>query len=298
MSDAIRFDDVRRSFGEREVLRGLSFRVRPGEVFALLGRNGAGKTTALRILLGFLAPDSGRAQLLGEDSAKLSNDVRTRVGLVSEGHPLYERMRVDQALAFEAGTRTRFDRKYADDALQRLQLSKSSRIRHLSRGQRAQLSLVFAMAGDPEQLVLDDPAMGLDVVMRREFLDAMIDLLAREGRSVLFSSHILGDVERVADRVGILHGGRLIVDATLDDLKQRVQKRFAPSNGNGLAFASKVPGVLRERKVRDGIELTLLDLSLERELMLRALAPQLSEPATPNLEELFIDLTTAPESEK
>jgi len=266
--------------------------VRPGEVFALLGRNGAGKTTALRILLGFLAPDSGRAELLGEDSARLSNDVRTRVGLVSEGHPLYERMRVDRALDFEAGTRTRFDRRYVDDALQRLQLSKSSRIRHLSRGQRAQLSLVFAMAGDPELLVLDDPAMGLDAVMRREFLEAMVDLLGREGRSVLFSSHILPDVERMADRVGILHGGRIVLEAPLVELKQRVTKRFAEGAYVQPVDLADIPGLVTAKRKREGVELVLADQTEERTAELAKRFPALSQPIVPTLEELFIDVTS------
>ncbi|MFN0007275.1 MAG: ATP-binding cassette domain-containing protein [Planctomycetota bacterium] len=292
MSDPIRFEGVHRSFDGRSVLAGLSFTVRRGEIYALLGRNGAGKTTALSILLGFLRPMGGRCTVLGEPSESLTPATRLRIGLVNEGAPLYGWMRVGGAVEFEAGSRANFERKYAEDALRRLGISMSKRIMTLSRGQRAQLALVFAMAGDPEVLVLDDPAMGLDAVMRREFLEAMIDLLGREGRSVLFSSHILPDVERIADRVGILHGGRLIVDATIEDLKRRVQKRFARGAGEGVLFAERVPGLLRARSVRDGLELTLLDLDAQREMVLRSLCPGLSEPTTPTLEDLFIEMTT------
>jgi ABC-2 type transport system ATP-binding protein len=292
MNDPIRFEGVHRSFDGKLVLAGLSFTVKRGEIYALLGRNGAGKTTALSILLGFLRPMSGRCTVLGEASESLTPATRLKIGLVNEGAPLYAWMKVSGAVEFEAGTRANFDRKYAEDALRRLGIATSKRIVTLSRGQRAQLALVFAMAGDPEVLVLDDPAMGLDAVMRREFLEAMIDLLGREGRSVLFSSHILPDVERIADRVGILHGGRLIVDATIEDLKRRVQKRFARGASEPGFFAEHVPGLLRVRAVRDGLELTLLDLDPVREAQLRALCPALSEPTTPTLEDLFIEMTT------
>lgn len=292
MSEPIRFENVHRSFDGKAVLSGLTFTVRPGEIYALLGRNGAGKTTALAILLGFLQPMSGRSFVLGEPSASLSAATRLRIGLVNEGAPMYAWMRVGGAVEFELGTRPGFSRSYAEDALRRLGIPLSKRITTLSRGQRAQLALVFAMAGDPEILILDDPAMGLDAVMRREFLEAMIDLLGREGRSVLFSSHILPDVERIADRVGILHGGRLIVDATIDDLKRRVQKRFAHGLTEDEELSRRVPGLLRSRAVRDGHELTLLDVDPAREAVLRDSCAALSDPVTPSLEDLFIEITT------
>jgi len=283
MSEVIRFENVHRSFDGKPVLAGLSFHVKPGEIYALLGRNGAGKTTALSILLGFLRPMSGRTLVLGEDSTSLSSSARSRIGLVTEGHTMYRWMSVKGALEFEAGTRPNFDRKYAADSIARLGLPLSKRIFNLSRGQRAQLSLVCAMAGDPDVL---------DAVMRREFLEAMIDLLGREGKSVLFSSHILPDVERIADRVGILHGGSLIVDARVDELKTRVQKRFAKGPIDGAELARRVGGVLRWKNVRDGIELTLLDVDPGRESALREMLPLISEPVAMTLEDLFIEITS------
>ena len=290
--DPIRFENVHRSYDGAPVLSGLTLSVRPGEIYSLLGRNGAGKTTALKILLGFLHPTAGRSYVLGEPSAELRPMTRLRIGLVSEGAPMFSWMCVGAAVDFEAGTRANFDRAYAEFALRRLGILTSKRIWKLSRGMRAQLALVFAMAGDPETLILDDPAMGLDAVMRREFLDAMIDLLGREGRAVLFSSHILPDVERIADRVGILHGGRLIVDATIDDLKRRVQRRLARGLEDPGEIERRVPGLLRSCSTRDGLELTLLDFDAGRESQLAALCASLSEPQAPSLEDLFIELTT------
>ena len=287
MCPLLRFDDVWRGFGREPVLRGLSFEVRPGEVYALLGRNGTGKTTAIRVLLGFLEPDSGASEVLGCASRKLTPALRDRIGYVGEGHVLYRWMSVAEVLRFERGTRKRFDLAYAERTVQRLGLPPSQRVRQLSRGQRAQLALAVTMASRPDVLVLDDPAMGLDAVMRREFLEAMIDLVGDEGRGVLFSSHILSDVERIADRVGILSEGRLLVDATLEDLKRRVQVRHARVAGGA---RPDLPGVLRARAVRDGLDLLLLDLDAEREAALARAVESLSAPQTRSLEELFLEL--------
>jgi ABC-2 type transport system ATP-binding protein len=290
MRPTIRFDDVHRHFGSQPVLCGLSFAVEPGQIYAFLGRNGAGKTTALRILLGFLEPMRGRAEVLGVDSRTLRAEHRARIGYVGEGHRLYPAMRVADAVAFEAATRPGFRRAFVDAAVQRCGLSRGRAIAQLSRGQRAQLALILAVAARPEVLVFDDPAMGLDVVMRREFLDAMIDLLADSGCTVLFSSHILTDVERIADRVGILHDGRMLVDATLDDLRRRVCRwPWVPAEGVATPADDRV---LRVGARRGGLELTLLDADATLLDALRK-GGRLGEPATPSLEELFLDLTGA-----
>jgi ABC-2 type transport system ATP-binding protein len=289
-SDAIVFEGVHRHFGEVPVLRGLTFAVAPGEVFAFLGRNGAGKTTALRILLGFLAPHRGRTELLGIDSQRLPPEARGRIGYVGEGHRLDPTMRVRDAIAFERGTRPGFRDDLVQRAVRRCGLRQNQMVMRLSRGQRAQLALILAVATTPEVLVFDDPAMGLDVVMRRELLDALIDLLADTGAAVLFSSHILADVERLADRVGILHGGALLVDARLDDLKRRVTRwTWRPEPG---AAPPRDARVLRAGRRQDGYDLTLLDAAAGDPLLdeLRARG-RLGEPASLSLEELFLDLT-------
>ena len=296
MNSPIEFQDVYRHYAKQDVLRGLSLSVEPGKIYALLGRNGAGKTSALRILMGFLQPMRGSTSILGIDSRHLSPEDRGRIGYISEGQRFYTTMRVIDVVRFEAGTRPRFSRAYAEKAIGRCGLRRSQFIGLLSRGQRAQLALILAVAGKPEVMIFDDPAMGLDVVMRREFLDAMIDLLSDQGCSVLYSSHILTDVERIADRIGILHGGRLIVDATMEDLKCRVQKRHWICNGNGSAKPPNFEGLLRARKVRKGFDLTLLDFASEQEAELLSNGGRLADPIVPSLEDLFLDLTTEGDS--
>lgn len=280
------FDNVHRAFADRHVLRGLSFRVEPGQVYALLGRNGAGKTTAIRILLGLLEPMAGATSALGVDSRWMSGDVRERIGFVSEGHKLDERRTVRRTVLYEEVTRRRFDRTFVEDRLRRLELPGATRVAELSKGQQAQLALVLAMAGKPELLVFDDPGLGLDVVMRRELLDAIIDLLSQEGVSVLFTTHVLPDVERLADRVGILHEGALVVDATRDDLRRRVSIRFLKSDAPA---PPPMTGLLGWRRAPGGFELTLHDAE---EARLREDGIRLSDDVrSADLEELFLALT-------
>jgi ABC-2 type transport system ATP-binding protein len=285
-------EGLARRFGDRLVLRDLSLSVRPGEIHALLGRNGCGKTTALRILLGFLEPHAGRATILGVDSQKLTPRDRGRIGYVSEDHRLYRLMRVGESIAFEADTRPDFDGGFAEASVRRCGLPPRLRVGQLSRGQRAQLSIILAVAARPDVLVLDDPALGLDVVMRRELLEVMIDLLADRGLSVLFSSHFLDDVERVADRVSILHQGALIADATTDDLKRRVCRRsWTPPSVNTEAAPPELPGLLRAERRRGGFNLTLVDCNEGIEAALTRDGARLGIPSGVSLEDLFLALT-------
>ncbi|MEZ6003542.1 MAG: ABC transporter ATP-binding protein [Planctomycetota bacterium] len=286
MSPVIEFDNVYRRFDKDVVLRGLDFRVEEGQIFALLGRNGTGKTTALRILLGFLAPHHGEARVLGVPSTRFGPTERGAIGYVNEGHKMYGELTVAQTLSFEDGTRPRFQRKFADEAIRRLGLPPRKHVRFLSRGQRAQLALVIAIASRPKVLVLDDPALGLDTVLRREFLDVMIDFLSGHGATVLFSSHILSDVERVADRIGILDQGRLLVDAPLEDLRTRVEMRTW--RGDSLP---SLPCILRSKPGPITTELCLLDPSADDLAKLAANGNHLSEATHLGLEDLFLQLT-------
>jgi ABC-2 type transport system ATP-binding protein len=289
---AIGFEGVARRYGDKVVLRDLSLQVRPGEIHALLGRNGCGKTTALRILLGFLEPHAGRSQVLGVDSRSLGPGERGRIGYVSEDHRLYRWLRVADVLAFEAGTRPRYDRGFADSAVARCGLPPRLRVGQLSRGQRAQLALIIAVASRPEVLVLDDPALGLDLVMRRELLEVMIDLLSDRGLAVLFSSHFLDDVERVADRISILHQGSLIVDAPADELKRRVSRRiWTPPAGTPAAQPPATPALVRSERRRVGYALTLRDCDAATEAALCQGGAQLGPPSALSLEDLFLALT-------
>lgn len=219
LDPVIQLTDVSKSFGQQTALDRVSLSIPPGVVFALLGENGAGKTTAIRILLGLTPPDGGTVQVLGCDSTREGVAIRRQVGYVSERPVLYEWMTVDEIGWFAAGYYPPgFLEQYRQLAA-RFDLPRDRRLRQLSKGMRSKVALSLALAHQPTLLVLDEPTSGLDAIVRREFLDSMVDLTA-DGRTVFLSSHQIHEVERVADMVAILRHGRLLVCEALDHLKQ------------------------------------------------------------------------------
>jgi len=223
----IEFRDVTRTFGRRRALDGVALAVEPGEVVALVGRNGAGKTTALRLAHGVLWPDSGAIRVLGLDPVRQGLDVRTRASLLSEESALYPWMTVREILAFGGALAPRWDARLASSLVERLGLEPGAKIRTLSRGTKAKVALVLAVAARPEVLLLDDPTAGLDPLVRREVLEGILEALPGDGGAVLYASHLINDLERVADRVVFLDAGRVRLEGSIDALKQRVRRLTA-----------------------------------------------------------------------
>jgi ABC-2 type transport system ATP-binding protein len=296
MKPVIEFTGVKRWFDGRSVLRGLDLTVAPGEAVALLGRNGAGKSTALKILLGFLEPHAGSCRVFSEDSRRLRPETRERIGYVAEDPSALRLARIPWLLDFEEATRANFDRAFAEKAIAKLDLRTKVSVQKLSRGQRASLALILATASKPSVLVFDDPALGLDVVARRELLETLIDEIAERDVALLFSSHILTDVERLATRVAILRDGVIVAAAPVDELRRRVTKRvMRPKPGvatNG-SLRREFPAILRARRRGSDLELTLLDLDEGQETRLRERADLLTDAQTLDLEELFTELTAS-----
>ena len=223
MKHVFEFTDVVKQFRSRVVLDRFSLTAKPGEVVALLGENGAGKTTALRILLGFERATSGSTSVFGMRSEQRSSEIRRRIGYVSDEPALYDYMNVAEIGWFCSGFyEPGFVKRYQDQ-LKAFSVPLDQRIKALSRGQRAKVSLALAMAHEPELLVLDEPTSGLDPVVRRQFLESMVDVAA-SGRTVLLASHQVAEVERVADRVAIVRDGRLEVCESVEDLKNEVRE--------------------------------------------------------------------------
>jgi ABC-2 type transport system ATP-binding protein len=221
---AIAIERLTKRYRKKVAVDGLSLQVPVGSVFGLLGENGAGKTTTIQVLLGLVNPDDGQIDVLGLNPLGQGLDVRRRVGYVPETPILYDWMTVAEigwfAAAFHPdaeGTTTSYQMRYAE-MLRGFELPARSKIKTLSKGMRAKVSLALALASDPPLLVLDEPTSGLDVLVRREFLESMVDL-AGTGRTVLLSSHQLSEVERVASHVALLHQGKLVLTEPLDDLK-------------------------------------------------------------------------------
>jgi len=218
---AIRVEGLTKKFGRRLVVDGLSFSVPAGSVCGLLGRNGAGKSTAIRLMMNLLDATAGCVTLLGLDHRKDHTALMNRVGYVADAPIPYDWMKVRELVRFTARFYARWNQSRVDSLLDRFQLDREQKVRHLSRGMQAQVALILALGGDPELLILDEPATGLDVLVRRDFLESIIQLMQQEGRTVLYSTHLLHEVERVADQAIILDRGRVAQAGSIDDLKAR-----------------------------------------------------------------------------
>jgi ABC-type multidrug transport system ATPase subunit len=233
---------VCKSFGRNAVLHGLDLSVPPGQTFAYLGRNGAGKTTSIRMMLGLLPPDAGEIRVLGRDPLQQPLEVRRRVGYVAEDQCLFGWMRVEQLIAFTAPFYPTWDAAWARQLAQRFELPLRTRCKHLSKGQGARVALLLALAHRPELVILDDPTLGLDPIMRKEFLRDLVGYLQAEQVSVFFSSHLLYEIEPVADSVVILDRGRVVRQAATEDLRSAVKRLIAPAEA--ATTLGQLPGLL------------------------------------------------------
>tara|TARA_R110002072_G_scaffold162687_3_gene314847 strand:- start:35528 stop:36520 length:993 start_codon:yes stop_codon:yes gene_type:complete len=211
-------------------LDGLDLTVPRGSVFGLVGGNGSGKTTTLRTMLGLNLQDSGEALVFGEDSRRLSKATRQRIGYLSEDEFPYDDIAVVDALQFVRGFFDEWDWDWCDHLVERLGVDRRKRLDGMSKGQRRLAEVLLAVAPSPDLLVLDDPAIGLDPSVRRSVLWTLLETVQERGTTVLFSSHILQDVERVVDHVGILHQGKLRVAGELDEIKERVRRVILPGH--------------------------------------------------------------------
>lgn len=279
--------DLTKRFGKKTVVDHLNLRVPRGSVFAFLGRNGAGKTTTIRMLLDLLDRTSGEASVLGMNSVKGSRDIRRRVGYVAQNEEMYDWMTIDEIIWFCKGFYPTWDDALTADLKAKLDMPGNTKIRAMSRGKQAQLALLLAMAYRPELLILDEPTAGLDVVVRREFLEGVIEMIQEEGRTIFFSSHQVNEVERVADWVGIMDEGRMIYCAPLDELKastRRIVTRFtAPPPA-----VPPMPGLLHAETVGKEILVTVRDFTEETLAPLRALAPAEMRVEDMSLEDIFV----------
>jgi ABC-2 type transport system ATP-binding protein len=223
MNPVFALRQITKKFGREVAVDDLTIEAGPGQVVALLGDNGAGKTTAIKILLGLLRPDHGEAEVLGMDSRRQGQEIRRRIGYVPDKPALYEWMTVTEIGWFAAGFYPHgYLQQYAE-MVKAFHLPETQKIKNLSRGMQAKVSLALAMAHHPELLILDEPTSGLDAVVRREFLESMVDVAA-EGRTVLLASHQIHEVERVADSVAIMRQSELLTYDRLEVLKNEVQE--------------------------------------------------------------------------
>lgn len=226
--------DLVRTYGKKRALDGISLTLEKGTVMGLVGQNGAGKTTLIKHILGLLRAEQGSVRVFGLDPVADPPGVLSRIGYLSEEGDLPLWMRVDELMRYSASFYPGWDPQYAESLRKEFGLAAEAKLGAISKGQRARAGLLVALAFRPDLLLLDEPSSGLDPVVRRDILGAIIRTIADEGRTVLFSSHLLSEVEQVSDRVVMVRGGKLVLDDDLARIKQthhRVSLRLsAPSS--------------------------------------------------------------------
>jgi len=217
---AIEIHDLVVKYGSKRAVDSLTFTVPTGTIFGFLGPNGSGKTTTIKTLLGFRQPDGGSARVFGYDIANQSLQVRARIGYVSETNSLYDYLTIPQLCAFSRSLSREWNQQVVDRYIEVFGLPPREKVGHLSKGMKSQLALCLALGSNPDLLILDEPTTGLDPLARHEFLNTLVSEVAAEGKTIFFSSHILSEVEAVADWVAIIRVGKLVLCEELDHLKQ------------------------------------------------------------------------------
>jgi len=282
----IEVSELTRRFGARAALTSVSVSVPRGAVYGLVGANGAGKTTLIKHVLGLLRPESGSVRVFGLDPVAEPVAVLSRIGYLSEENDLPGWMTVDELIRYSRALYPGWDDAYAEELRQTFALDAAARIKTLSKGQKARAGLLVALAHRPELLVLDEPSSGLDPIVRRDILGAVIRTIAHEGRTVLFSSHLLDEVEQVADHVTMISQGKVALSAPLDAMKQShrcVTVRFPESRPRPPAVA----GVLRWDGAGQDWTAVCRHGSGELQAALAGGGAQILAERAPTLDELF-----------
>ncbi len=290
--NAIETENLGRTFGNFDAVRGVNLSVQRGTVFGLLGNNGAGKSTIIKMIIGHLRPTAGGVKVLGRTLEQDLIEIRRRVAYVSENRYLYEWMTVAESIKFTRAFHSNWDDGKAAHLLKRFSLPPEKKVRQLSRGNRARLCLLLALSFNPELIILDEPTSGLDPIVRRDFIENIVAEIAEEGKTVLFSSHIVEEVERVADYVGIINDGELLLTSSVDDIKASYKRVRYATNGTRPELAG-VPGILG---VENGRHEQVLTVKGWGEETVRALGLRgVSEPEVLpiSLEEIFVSTVRA-----
>ena len=302
-NDVVRTESLTVRYGATTAVDAVSLSIPRGSVFALLGRNGAGKSSLIRCLLGEQKPTSGSATLFGEESWTNRARLMARLGVVPEEPDAPAEMPPRRLAPFFAALYPRWDGSTLSKRLSRFGVPEDTEFGRLSKGQRSLTALALALASEPELLVLDDPTLGLDAVARRAFFEEIVTELADRGVTILLATHDLAGVEGIADRVGILRGGKLVVEEPLEDLKKRF-RRLTYANERTetrTEFGTELDGLCAESvQVRGwGIEAVVSGFSEEAFARFAGLDGVTgAEESALSLEEIFVAVTGDAKGEK
>jgi ABC-2 type transport system ATP-binding protein len=286
---AIELVGLTKRFGRTMAVDDLSLEIPRGSTFGLLGPNGAGKSTTIKMLMGMLSITSGTARVLGIWVDDDPTEVKQRVGYVPETHHIYRWMRVREAIGFCKSCFRTWNDQTCRELVDLFGLDPEKKVKHLSKGTQVKLALLLAVSHEPELLLLDEPLSGLDPIAREEFLDGVLRTICDHGQTVLISSHMLDDVRRLADTVGILNEGKLLLQGNLDALLTST-KRICATLRDGCRPAPAVDGVIWQRVQGREWTITVRDFSPEKAQQVRAIdGVENVHVVDLGLEELFKD---------
>lgn len=286
---AIELVGLSKWFGRTKAVNNLSLRIPQGSTFGLIGPNGAGKSTTIKILMGMHSITRGEARIFGLDVANAPADIRQLVGYVPEVHHIYRWMRVRQVLGFCKSCFHRWNDETCRELVESFGLDMNKKVKHLSKGMQVKLSLLIAVAHEPALLLLDEPLSGLDPIAREEFLDGVLRTICDRGQTVLISSHMLDDVRRLADTVGILYEGQLLLQGNLDSLLNST-KRICATLRDGCQPVLAMEGLIWQRIQGREWTVTVRDFTPEKVQRIQAVeGVQHVGVVDLGLEELFKD---------
>lgn len=285
----IDFTHVAKRFGKTHALKDLTLHVPEGTIYGLLGRNGAGKSTTLQMIMRLLQPDTGTVQVMGKAPQALTLADRQQIGYASDNLPLIPWFRISELLAYNGAFYPGWDQAYVDKWVKQLALDPHKRILGLSRGDRQKVALLMAIGHRPRLLVLDEPAGGLDPVVRQEFLQSLIELLHETGTTIVISSHQMSDIERLVEYVGIIEAGTMQLEASLDDLRGRIRQvqLWSPEIETGARWSD--PAIVEQNAHKGSLQLLHTQWNKGTEAALLERYPEASLQVTPlSLEEIFL----------
>jgi ABC-2 type transport system ATP-binding protein len=290
--ELVELNSASKRFNGREVLKGIDLSIPRGRVVGLLGKNGAGKTTLIKCLLGLLKLDAGTVRLFGEDVRRLSGATKERIGYVPQEVDLYPWMRVRQTISYIAAFYSNWDERLAQELVGRWELNPEEKVSSLSVGQVQKLALILALAHQPELLILDEPAASLDPSARRTFLSAVIEIASDANRTVLLSTHLTSDLERVASDVVLLKSGAVDYVGSMDELKDSI-KSLRLTSERLLPKTLEVPGVLNCETGERQALLTVRGVTPELIHTLEVDYDATVEVRDLNLEDIFVEVHRA-----
>lgn len=289
MDNVITVSSLTKSFKNKTILNDVSFSIRRGSVVGLLGANGAGKTTLLQTVLGFLNPDNGSCKIFEDVSPSLTAKTKHNIGYVTQEPELINWMKVGQMIDYIASFYEHWNQDLVESLLNEWSIDKKQLVERLSLGQKQKLSIVLALGHEPELLILDEPVASLDPVSRRSFIKKLIDMNLDQQRTIIFSTHITSDLERVAAEVMILKNGNLYYHGDIDELKEKVVKLHIHAK-QSLPTSLKIDGSIYQKISNNQATVLVEDLSkVEVDKLARELDADIRSESL-NLEDIFVEL--------